>query len=109
MAFSHTNSKGTTYYLNSKDVTLILNVIHGKEIDIEYNKKKIIDKINTYFGYSFIKNIHVKIINVKFIDSSKNHTTKINKKSFINNLKKVENINLKNKLEKLIKAYNEKN
>ena len=46
---------------NSKDVTLILNVIHGKEIDIEYNKKKIIDKINTYFGYSFIKNIHVKI------------------------------------------------
>ena len=73
------------------------------------NKKKIIDKINTYFGYSFIKNIHVKIINVKFIDSSKNHTTKINKKSFINNLKKVENINLKNKLEKLIKAYNEKN
>ena len=32
---------------NSKDVTLILNVMHGKEIDIEYNKKKIIDKINT--------------------------------------------------------------
>ena len=29
---------------NSKDVTLILNVIHGKEIDIEYNKKKIIDE-----------------------------------------------------------------
>ena len=93
---------------NSKDVTLILNVIHGKEIDIEYNKKKIIDKINTYFGYSFIKNIHVKIINAKFTDSSKNQTTKINKKSFINNLEKVKNINLKNKLEKLIKAYNEK-
>ena len=93
---------------NSKDVTLILNVIHGKEIDIEYNKKKIIDKINTYFGYSFIKNIHVKIINTKFKDPSNNQTTKINKKSFVNNLKKVENINLKNKLEKLIKAYNEK-
>ena len=72
-------------------------------------KKKIIDKINTYFGYSFIKNIHVKIINTEFIASSKNQTTKINKKSFINNLKKVENINLKNKLEKLIKAYNDKN
>ena len=25
---------------NFKDVTLILNVIHGKEIDIEYSKKK---------------------------------------------------------------------
>ena len=66
-------------------------------------------KINSYFGSSFIKNIHVKIINTKFKGSLKNQTTKINKKSFINNLKKVENINLKNKLEKLIKAYNEKN
>ena len=94
---------------NFKDVTLILNVIHGKEIDIEYSKKKIIDKINTYFGYSFVKNIHVKIINTKFINSSKNQTTKIVRKSFKNNLKKVANINLKNKLEKLIKAYNEKN
>ena len=94
---------------NSKDVTLILNVIHGKEIDIEYNKKTIIDKINTYFGYSFIKNIQVKIINTKFTYSSKNQKTKIIKKSFMNNLKKVDNVNLKNKLEKLIKAYNEKN
>ena len=94
---------------NSKEVTLILNVIHGKEIDIEYNKKKIIDKINTYFGYSFIKNIHIKIINAKITNSSKNQNTKINKKTFTNNLKKVENIDLKNKLEKLIKIYNEKN
>ena len=81
---------------NSKNVTLILNVMHGKEIDIEYNKKTIIDKINTYFGYSFIKDVHIKIISMKFSDSSKNQTTKINNKSFINNLKKVENINLKN-------------
>ena len=83
--------------------------MHGKEIDIEYNKKIIIDKINTYFGYSFIKDVYIKIISTKFSDSSKNQTTKMNNKSFINNLKKVENINLKNKLEKLIKAYNEKN
>ena len=94
---------------NSKDVILILNVMHGKEIDIEYNKKTIIDKINTYFGYSFIKNVHIKIISTKFSDSSKNQTTKMNNKSFINSLKKVENINLKNRLEKLIKAYNDKN
>ena len=54
---------------NSKDVTLILNVIHGKEIDVEYNKKNIIDKINSYFGYDFIKNIKIKIINTKFTNS----------------------------------------
>ena len=39
---------------NSKNLILILNVIHGKEINIEYNKKNIIDKINSYYGYSYI-------------------------------------------------------
>ena len=28
---------------------LILNVIHGKELEIEYEKKNIIDKINSFF------------------------------------------------------------
>ena len=46
---------------NSKEITLILNVIHGKEVDVEYNKKNIIDKINSYFGYNFIKNIQIFI------------------------------------------------
>ena len=94
---------------NSKEVTLILNVIHGKEIDIEYNKKNIIDKINSYFGYSFIKNIQIKVINTKFTNLSKKSSIRKIKKNFDDNLKKVEDINLKNKLEKLIKAYNEKN
>tara|TARA_B100000886_G_scaffold223681_1_gene155634 strand:+ start:1019 stop:1504 length:486 start_codon:yes stop_codon:yes gene_type:complete len=93
---------------NSKDVILILNVIHGKEIDIEYNKKNIIDKINSYFGYTFIKKIQVKIINMKFEDPFKNQITKKNKKNLDINLKKIENINLKTKLEKLIDAFNEK-
>ncbi len=93
---------------NSKDVILILNVIHGKEIDIEYNKKNIIDKINSYFGYTFIKKIQVKIINMKFEDPFKNEITKKNKKNLDINLKKIENINLKTKLEKLIDAFNEK-
>ena len=44
---------------NSKDINLILNVLHGKEIDIEYNKKNIIDKINTYFGYGAVGRIQI--------------------------------------------------
>lgn len=93
---------------DTKDVILILNVIHGKEIDIEYNKKNIIDKINAYFGYTFIKKIRLKIINMKFKDSLKNEITKKNKKNFDSNLKKIENNNLKIKLEKLVDAFNEK-
>ena len=92
---------------NSKEVILILNVLHGKEIDIEYNKKNIIDKINSYFGYAFIKNIQIKIINNKFNTSTKTKDMK-KKCSFDSNLENIKNTNLKNKLEKLINAYNEK-
>ena len=93
---------------NSKEITLILNVIHGKEIDVEYSKKNIIDKINSHFGYIFIKNIQIKIVSAKLKKSTKILDQKNNKNSFDDNLKKVEDFNLKNKLEKLINAYNEK-
>lgn len=93
---------------NTKEVILILNVMHGKEIDIEYNKKNIIDKINSYFGYIFIKNIQIKIMNTKYIGSMKTENVKKIKSNFDKVIKKIEDINLKNKLEKLISAYNEK-
>ena len=31
-----------------RDGTLILNVVHGKELEIEYEKNEIIDKINSF-------------------------------------------------------------
>ena len=93
---------------NSKEVTLILNVIHGKEIDVEYNKKNIIDKINSYFGYSFINNIQIKIVSTKFTSPTKTKGLKKYKNKFDNNLKKINDNNLKSKLERLINAYNDK-
>jgi hypothetical protein len=35
--------------------TLILNVIHGNELNIEYGKQEIIDKINSFFGFKCFK------------------------------------------------------
>ena len=92
-----------------KEVTLILKVIHGKEVDIEYDKINIIDKINSYFGYQFIKNIRIETIYTKITNSVDINNVKKNKKScFDNKLKKVEDVNLKGKLEKLVNAFNEK-
>ena len=91
-----------------KEVTLILNVIRGKEIDIEYNKKNIIDKINSYFGYSFVKNIQIKVMNSKSKNLKKDVIANNNKGNFDKNLNKIDNKNLKNKLTKLISAFNEK-
>ena len=91
-----------------KEVTLILNVIRGKEIDIEYNKKNIIDKINSYFGYTFVKNIQIKVMNSKSKNLKKDVIANNNKGNFDKNLNKIDNKNLKNKLTKLIAAFNEK-
>ena len=54
-----------------KDGTLVLNVTHGKEVDIEYSKNEILDKINSFFGYKCISNIKLKIVKEK-INSKKN-------------------------------------
>ena len=89
---------------NSNLLCLVLNVIHGKELEIEYGKNNIIDKINLYFGYNFISKIELKIINKVLNKNDKI----VNRRSFDRNLSDIKNINLKKKLNQLIKAYNEK-
>ncbi len=86
-----------------KDGTLVLNVVHGKEVEIEYEKKSITDKINSFFGYNCISNITLKIIQEK-IEEKKifpkiKDIDKITKK-----IKKVDNSQLKNSLNKFLKA-----
>ena len=93
---------------NTKNLILILNVIHGKEINIEYNKKNIIDKINSYYGYSYIEKIQFKVIDSKNKNFKNQKLKKTDKSVFAENLKKVENVNLKSKLKSLIEAYNDK-
>ena len=45
-----------------KNGNLLLNVIHGKEMEIEYAKSEIIEKINSFFGYNCIGNVTLKIV-----------------------------------------------
>ena len=87
--------------------TLTLNVFHGKEIEIEYQKNEIIDKINSFFGYNYISNISLQIVqnelnnNRKFLPKIKD-LNKIQDK-----MKKIEDIKLKSSLNNFLKAYNE--
>ena len=43
--------------------TLVLAVKRGDEITIEYSKKEIINKINSYFGYQLINKIKIQTFN----------------------------------------------
>ena len=92
-----------------KNGNLVLNVVHGKEMEVEYKKKEIIDKINSFFGYNCISHISLKIVEDKI---------KINKKVFpkIKNFSKIEekinkvnNNELKSSLNNFLKAFNERN
>ena len=92
-----------------KDGTLILNVIHGKEMEVEYEKQEIIDKINSFFGYNCISQVTLKIVqdtiktNEKVFPKIKNFS-KIEEK-----MNKVNDDGLKSSLNNFLKAFNERN
>ena len=92
-----------------RDGTLVLNVLHGKELEIEYEKKEILDKINSFFGYNCINQITLKIVQEK-IEFKNNQFPKINDFSKINEkMNKVKDSQLKNSLNSFLKAFNERN
>ena len=94
---------------NMKDGNLILNVVHGKEMQVEYERKEIMDKINSFFGYNCISNITLKIVHEK-IENKKKFFPKFQNISEIKEkIKKVENIELKSSLSNFLKAFNERN
>ncbi len=92
-----------------KEGTLILNVVHGKELEVEYGKNEIIDKINSFFGYNCITKIKLKIIQNKLIDK-KNIFPKIkNSQKIDEKMKNIKDDRLKNSLKNFLKVYNERN
>ena len=84
--------------------TLVLAIKRGDEINIEYSKREIIDKINSYFGYKLINEIKLQTFNSE-IKKTKN---KNNLEKFSKNLQeKIEQIKsegIKNSLSQLLKA-----
>ena len=56
--------------------TLLVMVKRGQEVDLEYSKKQIIDKMNSYFGYAVVEKL--KLV------SFDNSLNKLNKDNTIN-------------------------
>ena len=89
--------------------TLILNVVHGKELDIEYEKKEIIDQINSFFGYDCVSKISLKIIQEKLKKEKKNLPTIKNFSQIKDKIEKIDNNQLRSSLSNFLKLYNAKN
>ena len=90
--------------------TLQVMVKRGQEIDLEYSKKEIMDKMNSFFGYTVVeklKFISFDSAQTKFkkFDKHKNHVTNSKYTDMINDIK---NDKIKNSLLELTKLFKQR-
>ena len=90
--------------------TLLIMVKRGHEVDLEYSKKKIMDKMNSFFGYSVVE----KLKFTSFDDQKDLSVEEGKKKNNVTNNKyrkkvnDVKNEKLKKSLIELTKVFREK-
>ena len=90
--------------------TLVIMVKRGHEVDMEYSKKEILDKMNSFFGYSVIE----KLKFISFDDQQKIILTDINNRENVainkyqNKINDVKNDKIKKSLIELTKVFKEK-
>ena len=91
-----------------KNGILVLNVFHGDQIVVEYSKKDIIEKINAFFGYQFIKDVRLILIKEKVDKKVKYHFNENQKAKLQKKIEKIGDSNLKKNLTNLINVFNRK-
>ena len=84
--------------------TLVLAIKRGNEINIEYSKRKIIDKINGYFGYKLINEIKLQTINFEGEKTKSKNFLKKFSKNFEEKINEIKNKNIRNSLSQLLKT-----
>jgi len=88
---------------------LLIMVKRGHEVDMEYSKKQILDKMNSYFGYSVVEKLKL----ISFDDDQTNFKkTKINHDAthskYMNKIVDIKNDKIKKSLIKLSKLFKQK-
>ena len=81
---------------------LVLAVKRGNEITVEYSKKEIINKINSYFGYRLINEIRLKTINSETKKMKNNNILKKFSKNFEKKINEIKNKDIRNSLSQLL-------
>ncbi|MDA9957316.1 DUF721 domain-containing protein [Candidatus Pelagibacter sp.] len=90
--------------------TLMIMVKRGHEVDLEYSKKEILDKMNSFFGYTVVERLKFISFDDKqkifFKDISNQENVAINK--YQNKINDVKNDKIKKSLIELTKVFKEK-
>jgi hypothetical protein len=90
--------------------TLVVMVKRGHEVDVEYSKKNILDKMNNFFGYDVVE----KLKFISFDDEQKTNSSNETKSNNVaisryrDKIKDVRNEKIKKSLTELTKVYKEK-
>jgi len=81
---------------------LILSVQRGNEIDAEYSKSEIINKINAYFGYKLISEVKLQTFSSEIKKKRKENTLGKNSKKFEKKINEIKSKDLRSLLSELL-------
>ena len=87
---------------------LNIMVKRGNEVDLEYSKKNIINKMNAYFGYEAVKNIKLNTFEGEYEKNIKKKAVSATKKEHIKKIDNIKNDKIKKSLLELSKIFKPK-
>ena len=90
--------------------TLLIMVKRGHEVDLEYSKKQVMDKMNSFFGYNVVEKLKFTSFDDEKKKFSKENTLEENvtNNKFKRKINDVKNEKIKKSLIKLTKVFKEK-
>ena len=100
-SFKNSNKLGTSY--------LLIMVKRGHEIDMEYSKKQILDKMNSYFGHTVVEKL--KFISFDSAQTSFSKTVinyNVTNSKYMNKIVDIKNDKIKKSLIELSKIFKQK-
>jgi len=99
-SFKTSNKLGGSY--------LIIMVKRGNEVDLEYSKKNIISKMNSYFGYEAVKNIKLNTFEGQYEKVNEKKVVNATKREHIKKIDNIKNDKIKKSLLELSKLFKPK-
>ena len=87
---------------------LDIMVKRGHEVDVEYSKKLIIDKMNTFFGYNIVEKIKFITFGGEKEKFKENKNISTTKSEHIEKISSIKNDKIKNSLIEFSKLYKKK-
>ena len=90
--------------------TLLIMVKRGHEVDLEYSKKEIMDKMNNFFGYSVVEKLKFTSFNdeKEILSKNENKHENVTNKKYQKKINDVKNEKIKKSLLELTKVFKEK-